>query len=100
MPGGDRPGLGLRGARAGRAWGARGGMAYAMGSRVWVEDAERAWVAAEVTALEDAPGGPAGSQRVTLLDALGRSRTIDGPSASALPLQNPDRRGGVEVRVV
>ena len=92
MPGGDRPGLGLRGARAGRAWGARGGMAYAMGSRVWVEDAERAWVAAEVTALE---GGT-----LTLLDALGRSRTLDGPSASALPLQNPDRRGGVEVRVV
>ena len=67
-------------------------MAYAVGSRVWVEDAERAWVAAEVTALEG--GG------VTLKDALGRTRTLEGASASALPLQNPDRRGGVEVRVV
>ena len=71
-------------------------MAYAVGSRVWVEDAERAWVAAEVTALEGAPGE---SQRVVVLGTDGRSRTID-PSASALPLQNPDRRGGVEVRVV
>ena len=92
----DRPapprGAGRGGARRGGA----PGMAYAVGSRVWVEDAERAWVAAEVTALEG--GAPGASQRVTLLDALGRSRTLEGPSAAALPLQNPDRRGGVEVR--
>ena len=92
----DRPAPPRGAGRGGARRGAAPGMAYAVGSRVWVEDAERAWVAAEVTALEG--GAPGASQRVTLLDALGRSRTLEGPSAAALPLQNPDRRGGVEVR--
>ena len=63
-------------------------LALTVGSEVWVEDPEAAWLKATVTKIEDAT--------VTVEDENGVERVIEDATEEKLPLQNPKGKGGVD----
>lgn len=60
---------------------------HTQGSLVWVADAAESWVKAEVKKVEDGV--------VTVTTEAGKTVKC---SPEDCPIQNPDQRGGVEVR--